>query len=87
MPKRNEDRVKFSHLYIEKIVNKFNGCIVQFGEILAYTIIIKNEGDKDYIDDLLITENLSEYVTFESHYETKEIKSFQYEINTIILYF
>ena len=81
LPKRNTDRIKFSHLYIEKIVNKFNGCIVEVGEILNYKIIIKNEGDKDYIDDLLITENLSEYVTFESHYETKEIKSFKYEIN------
>ena len=82
LSKKNIDRInKFSHLYIEKIVNKFNEGIVEIDDILVYKIIIKNKSDKDYKYDLIITEKLSQYVTYKSHSETKTIISFNYEIN------
>lgn len=81
LPKRVTDRIKFHHLYIEKIVNKFNGCIVEIGDILAYKIIIKNGGDKDYNHDLVIIENISQYVTYETHYENKTNISFKKGLN------
>ena len=55
----NLDRIKFSHLYIKKTVNVHNNNIVQFGDILNYTIIIKNMGSKIYTDNLIVTEILS----------------------------
>ena len=82
LPKKNLDRInKFRHLYIEKIVDKFNEAIVEIGDILVYKIIIKNKSDKDYKYDLIINESLSQYVTYESHSETKKNVSFNYEIN------
>ena len=82
LPKKNLDRIqKFSHLYIEKIVNKFNEVIVEIGDILIYKIIIKNKSDKDYKYDLIVTEKLSQYVIYENHYEDKKIVSFNYEKN------
>ena len=82
LPKKNKDRInKFNHLYIEKIVNKFNEGIVEIDDILDYKIIIKNKSNKDYKYDLIVTEKLSQYVTYESHYESKKIVSFNYEIN------
>ena len=82
LPKKNLDRIqKFSHLYIEKIVNKFNEAIVEIGDILIYKIIIKNKSDKDYKYDLIVTEKLSQYVIYKNHYEAKKIVSFNYEIS------
>ena len=82
LSKKNIDRInKFSHLYIEKIENKFNEGIVEINDNLVYKIIIKNKSDKDYKYDLIITEKLSQYVTYKSHSETKTIISFNYEIN------
>ena len=66
-------------------MNKFNGGIVEIGDILAYSIIIKNGGDLDYNQDLIIIENISQYVTYEAHYENKTIISFKYELNSNIL--
>ena len=48
---------------------------------MVYKIIIKNKSDKDYKYDLIITEKLSQYVTYQSHSETKKIFSFNFEIN------
>ena len=82
LSKKNIDRTnKYSHLYIEKIVNKFNEGIVEIDVILDYKIIIKNKSNKDYKYDLIVTEKLSQYVAYESHYESKKIVSFNYEIN------
>ena len=72
---------KFRHLFIEKIVNKNNNNIVEIGDILNYKIIIKNNYNQDYNYDLIITENLSKYITYDIHYENKEIISFNYDRN------
>ena len=78
---KNIDRIRFKHLYIEKIVNKYNNNIVVLGDILNYIIILKNRGKEDYNFDLIISENISEFVTYETHYENKSINSFNYDIN------
>ena len=64
---RSKDRIKFKRLYIEKLVNKNNNNIVELGDILDYKIIIHNRSKKDYVEDLIVTEFLSEFVTYESH--------------------
>ena len=81
LPDRNLDRIKYHHLYIEKTLNKHNGGFVDIGERLIYKIIIKNGGNKDYKDNLIVTENLSKYVTFEAHYELNKTITFKYDIN------
>ena len=73
---KNNDRIKFSHLCIEKTVDKNNNNIVEKGSDLIYKIIIKNMGKKDYNDDLIVNEKLSKFVTFKSHKENKNIISF-----------
>ena len=72
----NLDRIKFSHLFIQKTVNAHNNNIVQFGDILNYTIVIKNMGSKMYDNNLIVTEFLSEYVTFLDHHENEVVLSF-----------
>jgi hypothetical protein len=71
---KNLDRIKFSHLYIEKTVDKFNGNIVEIGETLLYKIRVKNRGKENYKDDLIIVENLSEYVKYQRYYTEKALK-------------
>ena len=74
LSKKNLDRIKFSHLYIEKTVDKFNGNIVEIGETLLYKIRVKNRGKENYKDDLIIVENLSEYVKYQRYYTQKALK-------------
>ena len=81
LKERSLDRLKFKRLYIEKLVDKNNNNIVELGDVLNYKIIIKNRSKKDYEEDLIVTEFLSEYVEYESHYENKEIISFNYDKN------
>ena len=76
---KNLDRKNFSHLYIEKTVDKFNGNVVEIGETLVYKIIVKNKALKlNYKSDLFIVENLSENVEFQRNYTSNTIKSFEY---------
>ena len=76
---KNNYRTKFKHLYIEKTVDKFNGNVVELGEILTYTIRVKNFDKNNYIDNLIITENHSSNVIFRS-YSTQN-SSILYEYN------
>ena len=71
---------KFKRLYIEKLVNKFSRNTVLLGDILKYTIIIKNMWKSDYNYDLIVTENISKFVTYESHFENNTVISFNYNI-------
>ena len=82
---KTKDRLKFRKLYIEKTVNKFNNNIVLLGDILNYTIIIKNNHKEDYTNDLIINENISEFVQYKTHYENKDKISFNYNKNNKIL--
>ena len=77
---KNIDRIQFKHLYIEKIVNKINDNVVQLGNILTYRIIIRNAGKNNYNKDLIIIENLSPYVTYETYYINKMDLHFEYDI-------
>ena len=74
---KNLDRFKFSHLFIEKTVNASNHNIVQLNDILQYKIIVKNNGSENYKENLIVTEYLSEFVTFLEHQENNEILSFK----------
>ena len=65
---KNLDRIKFKHLYIEKIVDKNAGSVVQIGDFLTYSIIIKNYGKENYKEDLIVLENLSQFVKYEKYY-------------------
>ena len=79
----NLDRIKFNHIYIQKTVNAHNNNIVQLGDILNYKIVIKNMGSKIYANNLIVTEILSEYVTFLDHYENEIVISFNKDLNKI----
>ena len=82
LPMKNLDKVtKYNHIYIEKTVNAINDNIVEIGDILNYTIIIKNNAEKPYKKDLVVTENLSPFVTFLEHNENNKIQSFESDLN------
>ena len=78
---KNKDRIKFKHLYIEKTVDKNNNNIVELEESLTYKIIIRNNGEDDYNEELIVTENLSKFVTYKTKKENKKIKNFKTEQN------
>jgi uncharacterized repeat protein (TIGR01451 family) len=80
LTKQTLDRIKFKHLYIEKLVNVKNNNIVEIGDIIIYKIIIKNLNKNDYNDELIIKEFLSKYVTFESYNEHKDNISFDFDM-------
>ena len=61
---KERDRIKFSHLYIEKTVDKHNNNIVEIGDYLTYKIIIKNAGESNYNEDLIVTEQLDKNVEY-----------------------
>jgi hypothetical protein len=39
---------------------------------MTYTIFVKNNSTGDYTDDLIITENISEFVTYNEYTSSKE---------------
>jgi len=78
---KNKDRIKFKHLYIEKTVDKNNNNIVELEESLTYKIIIRNNGEYDYNEELIVIENLSKLVTYKTKKENKKIKNFKTEQN------
>ena len=61
---KERDRIKFSHLYIEKTVDKHNNNIVEIGDYLTYKIMIKNAGESNYNEDLMVTEHLDKNVEY-----------------------
>ena len=83
LSKINLDRIKFNHIYIQKTVNAHNNNIVQLGDILNYKIVIKNMGSKMYTHNLIVTENLSKYVTFLDHHENEVVLSFNKDLNKL----
>jgi uncharacterized repeat protein (TIGR01451 family) len=52
-------RLKYSKLYIEKTVDKRDNNIVEPGDELIYKIVIRNESEEDYTDDLIVKENIN----------------------------
>ena len=81
LPDKTLDRLnKFSHIYIEKTINKINNNIVEIGDILNYRIIIRNMGKKDY-NEIIVTEYISNYVKFENRYENRTDISFNFDFN------
>ena len=68
-----KDRLKFSHLYIEKTVDKHNNNYVQIGDKLIYKIRIKNWGESDYQQDIKVLEMLDKKVEFKENLANKTI--------------
>lgn len=66
-----KDRVKYSKLYIEKTVNVHANDVVEANDELIYTIIIKNNSDNKYSEDIIVSENISKYVTYKSYTSNK----------------
>ena len=63
---KDNDRMKFSKLYIEKTVDVHADDIVEEKDELTYKIVIKNNSENAYTDDINIMENISEYVTYKN---------------------
>lgn len=61
-----QNRLNHSKLYIEKTVDVWNGSKVEEGDKLTYSIKVKNASDENYTTDIIVKENLSEYVTYVS---------------------
>ena len=80
LPDKSIERLKYSHIYIEKTVNKITENIVEIGDILQYKIIIRNMGKKDY-GKIIVTEYISNYVIYENHYENRNDISFHFDVN------
>ena len=74
-PIKNKDRLKFRKFIKKKLWTKKGNNIVSLGDILNYKIIIKNNDKEDYINDLIINENISEFVKYETRYGNKDIIS------------
>ena len=67
---------KFHHLYISKTVDEMNNAVVEVGDTLNYKIIIRNSGDKDYKDNIIVSEIVSQYVEYQENHVNRPIKSF-----------
>ena len=75
------DRIKkFNRIYISKTVEEMNLGVVEVGGTLNYRITIRNSGDKDYKDDIIVTEILSEYVEYQEHTGNRQILSFNKDL-------
>ena len=83
LSKSNQDRVNYSKLYIEKIVDKYDHDIVVENDKVTYTIYIKNNSDSKYKNDLIVKEDLSSYVTYQSNTCSKNTAIFTKQGNTL----
>ena len=79
LTKKELDRIKFKHLYIEKLVDKNTGSVVEIGDFLIYTIIIKNYGKENYKEDLIVIENISQFVSYEKYESNSTDIKFEYD--------
>ena len=79
----NKDRINFSKLYIEKIVDKNTNDIVVENDTVTYTIYVKNNSNTKYKNDLVVTENLSSYVTYQSNNCSKTTAKFTKQGNIL----
>ena len=73
LPLKTIDRLKFEHLFVEKTVNVFPNSSVETGDLLTYTIVVKNESNEDYMDEITVHENISKYLYFQSFSISKEV--------------
>ena len=78
---KTKARLKYSKLYIEKTVDLHADDIVETNDELTYKIIIKNNSGKNYTDDIIVTENISDYVTYKDYEVSKNNISFNEDLN------
>ena len=72
-----KSRMNYSKLYIEKTIDKRDHNTVSENDELTYQIIIKNGSNQRYAEDLIVTENLSEFVDYLSAASSEEGLSVQ----------
>ena len=65
---KTNDRIKYPRLFIEKTVNKHNDNVVSVKDELTYTIVIKNKSINSYSNEIVVTENISDYVDYTNSY-------------------
>ena len=61
------DRVNYSHLFIEKSVDKYANNIVEENSNLTYKIVVKNNSKKNYSNDITVTEKIPDFVTYKNN--------------------
>ena len=69
LSEKDKGRLKYSKLYIEKTVDACTDDFVKEGDILTYQILVKNKSENSYTNDLKVTENISEFVTYQNNSE------------------
>lgn len=65
LPDSVKDRMKFDRLYIEKTADAHADDVVEAGDVLTYTVTVKNNSAKKYDHDIKVREILSDHVLFE----------------------
>lgn len=73
-----KSRLKFSKLFIEKIVDKRDGNVVGHDDELIYSITIRNNSKKDYMEDIEVKEFLSEHVAYKKWNVKTKLKNNTY---------
>lgn len=63
----NKDRLKYRKLYIEKTVDVHADDLVVANDELTYKIVVKNNSENNYDDEINVTEKLSDYVTYKKY--------------------
>ena len=58
-----ESRLKYEDIYIEKTVDKFNKSVVQPGEQLTYSLLIKNKSENEY-EPFVVRETIPDFSEF-----------------------
>ncbi|MBQ7739787.1 MAG: hypothetical protein IJT65_00940, partial [Eubacterium sp.] len=66
LPNKTKDRLKYNKLYIEKTVDAHTDDIVEANDDITYTIVVKNNSEKKYTENIIVTENISDYVTYKN---------------------
>ena len=78
---KSKERLKHNRIYIEKTVDVHTDDVVVANDELTYTILIKNNSNKNYIDDIVVTENISDYVKYKKYETNKEDVIFKEDLD------
>lgn len=74
---KSKNRIKYPNIYIEKSVNLYNNTMVDAEDELTYSIKIKNNSEYNYNDNIIVSENISNFTTFKNYEENEIIELFE----------
>lgn len=66
-----KDRIRFDRICLYKTVDIHTNSIVEENDKLSYNIIISNNSNQDYKDNIRVKENISDYVSYEGFTSNK----------------